>query len=130
MKDTSKVASRCSRGFGVQNTLLDCYNTQTLCSEAVSQHCFRMPRDPAADELDAALNASAVSGIARLLRSRLLASPIRQEDEPTMSAQQGQQSAAQAAPPAAVNLAQLDSLVRQYMVVEDIVEVSAFPGVS
>lgn len=89
-----------------------------------------MPRDPAADELDAALNASAVSGIARLLRSRLLASPIRQEDEPTMSTQQSQQSAAQAAPPAAVNLAQLDSLVRQYMVVEDIVEVSASPDIS
>lgn len=47
-----------------------------------------------------------------------------------MSTQQGQQSAPQAAPPATVNLAQLDSLVRQYMVVEDIVEVNALPGVS
>jgi hypothetical protein len=82
-----------------------------------------MSRETAADELDAVLNASAVSGIVRLLGIRLLTSPVR-EEEATMDAPQDQQGAAQAAPSAVVNLAQLDSLVRQYMVVEDIVEVS------
>jgi hypothetical protein len=87
-----------------------------------------MPREAAADELDAVLNASAVSGIVRLLGSRLLASPGREEEEPSMDAPQRQEGIAQAAPSAAVNLTQLDSLVRQYMVVEDIVEVGRSPA--